>query len=81
MALTWKTENIIFDSLFEADVWADSIANEMYAKLYDGYDTSDYKIAYALAFRLAEMKEFRVLAKKTIDHEYRYKVWVMPSEN
>ncbi|WOV86796.1 hypothetical protein QWT69_13065 [Sporosarcina oncorhynchi] len=67
MTLKWKRESIIFDSLFEADVWADSIGNEIYAKLYDGYDT------------LAEMKEFRVFAKKTIDNGYRYKVWVIPS--
>jgi len=79
MTLQWKRENIIFDSLYEADVWADSIGNEMYARLYDGYDTPDYKIAYSLAFRLAEMKEFRVFAKETIDNDYRYKVWVVPS--
>lgn len=81
MTLTWKTENTIFDSLFEANVWADSLANEMYARLYDGYDTPDYKIAYALAFRLAEMKEFRVYTEEVIDHAYRYKVWVMPSKS
>lgn len=79
MTLNWKRETIIFDSLYEADVWADSIGNEMYARLYDGYDTPDSKIAYSLAFRLAEMKEFRVFAKKTIDPEYRFKVWVVPS--
>ncbi|PID13874.1 hypothetical protein CSV63_15740 [Sporosarcina sp. P34] len=79
MTYKWKVENFIFDSLFEADVWADSIANEMYAKLYDGYETSDYKIAYALAFRLAETREFRVITERSIDD--RYKVWVMPSKN
>ncbi|PIC77644.1 hypothetical protein CSV74_06065 [Sporosarcina sp. P19] len=77
MTLKWKIENSIFDSLFEADVWADSIANEMYAKLYDGYDTCDYKIAYGLAFRLAAIEEFRVITDNSI--EDRYKVWVMPS--
>ncbi|PIC96768.1 hypothetical protein CSV69_04405 [Sporosarcina sp. P26b] len=75
----WKTEDIIFDSLFEADVWADSIANEMYARLYDGYDTCDYKIAYALAFRLAAIEEFKVITENT--PEDRYKVWVIPSTN
>ncbi|PIC57957.1 hypothetical protein CSV80_06525 [Sporosarcina sp. P12(2017)] len=79
MTYKWKIENFIFDSLFEADVWADSIANEMYAKLYDGYDTSDYKIAYALAFKLAGIEEFRVMTESSIDD--RYKVWVMPSKN
>ncbi|MFJ5792669.1 hypothetical protein ACIP9G_21645 [Lysinibacillus sp. NPDC093197] len=76
MTLRWKRENIIFDSLYEADVWADSIGNEMYARLYDGYDTPDYKIAYSLAFRLAQMNEFRVFAEMTIDNDRRYKVWV-----
>lgn len=77
MTFRWKREDIIFDSLYEADVWADSIGNEMYSKLYDGYDTPDYKIAYSLAFRLAEMKVFRVITEISIDN--RYKVWIIPS--
>ncbi|TFE00692.1 hypothetical protein [Jeotgalibacillus salarius] len=76
MPLRWKREDILFDSLYEADVWADSIGNEMYARLYDGYDTRDYKIAYALAFRLAEVNEFRVHTETTINNDTRYKVWV-----
>ncbi|AHN20383.1 hypothetical protein [Lysinibacillus varians] len=76
MQLKWKRENIIFDSLYEADVWADSIGNEIYARLFDGYDTPDYKIAYSLAFRLAQINEFRVLTEITIDNGERYKVWV-----
>lgn len=79
MTLRWKREDFIFDSLYEADVWADSIGNEMYAKLYDGYNTPDYKIAYSLAFRLAEMKEFRVITETSINNDKRYKVWVKPS--
>ena len=75
MTLKWKRESIIFDSLFEADIWADSIGNEIYAKLYDGYDTPDYKIAYALAFRLAEMKKSKVNTERSMDD--RYKVWVI----
>lgn len=81
MTLRWKRENIIFDSLYEADVWADSIGSEMYARLYDGYDTPDYKIAYSLAFKLAQMNEFRVLAEMTIDNDRRYKVWVKSFKN
>ncbi|MBE1554376.1 hypothetical protein [Sporosarcina limicola] len=77
----WKRENIIFDSLYEADVWAESIVNEIYARLYDGYDTPDYKIAYSLAFRLAELKELSVLTETeiTMDSDRRYKVWVTSS--
>lgn len=77
MTLRWKRENIVFDSLHEADVWADSIGNEIYARLYDAYDTPDYKTAYSLAFRLASMKEFRVTTEISMDN--RYKVWVIPS--
>lgn len=73
MTLRWNKENTMYDSFFEADVWADSIANEMYARLYDGYETPDYKVAYSLAFRLAEIKEFRVTTASTGD---RYKVMV-----
>ncbi|MCT6924982.1 MULTISPECIES: hypothetical protein [Bacillales] len=78
MTLRWKIEDTIFDSLYEADVWADSIGNEMYARLYDGYDTPDYKVAYSLAFRLAGMKGFRVFTKtmRDNDNNRRYKVWV-----
>ena len=60
MSIRWNVEELLFDSLYEAEVWADSIANEMYARLYNGYDTPDYKIAYSLAFRLAEIKEFKI---------------------
>lgn len=79
MTIRWNHEDVIFDSLYEADVWADSIGNEIYAGLYDGYDTKDYKIAYSLAFRLAEMEGFRVLAETTVGEEVRYKVWVISS--
>ncbi|WP_050977218.1 hypothetical protein [Planococcus antarcticus] len=57
--------------MHEADVWADSIANEMYGRLYDSYSTPDYKIAYALAFRSAAIENCRVY---TEDEESKYKV-------
>lgn len=78
MVKRWNREDIIFDSLHEADVWADSIANEIYARLYDGYDTPDYKIAYSLAFRLAGIKELKVMTESTAD---RYKVWVVDDKS
>ena len=70
----WKTEEIVFDTMYEADVWADSIANEMYGKLYDSYSTLDYKIACALAFRLAAIENCRVYAEREGD---RYKVYAI----
>lgn len=78
MVKRWNREDIIFDSLHEADVWADSIANEIYARLYDGYDTPDYKIAYSLAFRLAGIKELKVMTESTAA---RYKVWVVDDKS
>lgn len=56
----WKKEEITFDTMYEADTWADSIANEMYGRIYDSYSTPDYKIACSLAFRLASIEHCRV---------------------
>lgn len=70
----WKTEEILFDTMHEADVWADSVANEIYGRLYDGYSTPDYKIACALAFRLAAIENCRVY---TEDEGDRFKVYAI----
>lgn len=75
MTIKWNREEILFDTLYEADTWADSIANEIYGRIHNGYDTPDYKIAYSLAFRLASIKEYRVYTENSI--EGRYKVWVI----
>ncbi len=48
--MRWKKEDVIFETMREAEVWADAVANEMYGRVFDGYETLDYKIAYALAF-------------------------------
>ncbi|MCZ8539895.1 hypothetical protein [Psychrobacillus psychrodurans] len=74
MNIRWKREEIIFETFYEADVWADSLANEIYGRIYDGYITSDYKIAYSLAFRLASIDTFRVNTQQ--DGLNIYKVWV-----
>lgn len=50
ITVKWEREDIIFETMREAEVWADSIANEMYGSVFDGYETPDYKIAYALSF-------------------------------
>ena len=42
--------DVIFETVREAEVWADGVANEMYGRVFDGYETPDYKIAYALSF-------------------------------
>ncbi|AFQ18586.1 hypothetical protein P9Y62_17035 [Bacillus thuringiensis] len=56
--MRWKKEDVIFETIRETEVWADSIANEMYGRLFDGYETLDYKIAYALSFFLAQNQDF-----------------------
>ena len=45
-----EREDVIFETVREAEVWADGVANEMYGRVFDGYETPDYKIAYALSF-------------------------------
>jgi hypothetical protein len=84
MEIKWKNEDVIFDSLWESEVWADSIANEMHARLMDGYITPDYKIAYALSFFLGSNPDFIVHTEKSfiihpekkIEDSFIYKVWV-----
>ncbi|KAA6477123.1 hypothetical protein [Bacillus cereus] len=56
--MRWKKEEVIFETIRETEVWGDSIANEMYGRLFDGYETLDYKIAYALSFFLAQNQHF-----------------------
>ena len=53
-----EKEDVIFETIRKTEVWADSIANEMYGRLFDGYETLDYKIAYALSFFLAQNQDF-----------------------
>lgn len=77
MEIKWKIEGVIFETLRESEVWADSIANEIYGKTIDGYKTPDHKIAYALSFFLAQVPEFRVhTEKKIINDSFIYEIWV-----
>ncbi|WP_459502035.1 hypothetical protein [Bacillus sp. C1] len=71
--MRWKIEEIMFDTLRESEVWADSIANEIHGRTIDGYITPDYKIAYALSFFLASVPHFSV---HTDTDSFVYKVWV-----
>ena len=54
--LIWYDEEMTFDSMYEAQVWA---LDEPYNKLgweYDGYRTADPKIAGALVWELMKAK-------------------------
>ncbi|MEH7014844.1 hypothetical protein V7087_29255 [Neobacillus niacini] len=77
--MRWKSEDIIFYTLRESEVWADSIANEIYGRTIDGYITPDYKLAYALSFYLASVPVLKVHTEKSLIKEsFVYKVWVTP---
>jgi hypothetical protein len=77
MNIKWKSEDIIFDTLRESEVWAESITNEIYGRTIDGYKTPDYKVAYALSFSLASIPCFRVNTEKKLENEsFIYMVWV-----
>lgn len=45
MNINWLIEDIVFETMLEADVWADSLVNEIYGRNFNGYITTDYKIA------------------------------------
>ncbi|HDR4420780.1 TPA: hypothetical protein QCP59_001550 [Bacillus cereus] len=75
--MKWKKEDVIFETIREAEVWADSIANEMYGRVFNGYETPDYKIAYALAFLLAKNREFNIYTEVECNETIEvYKVWI-----
>ncbi|MFJ8104026.1 hypothetical protein [Lysinibacillus sp. RC79] len=79
MEIVWKREDFIFDTIRESEVWADSISNEMFGRTISGYITPDYKIAYSLAFFLAQIDEFQVHTKNFYEKESGldlYKIWV-----
>ena len=67
--MRWKGENVIFETVREAEVWADGVANEMYGRVSDGYETPDYKIAYALSFFLAQNQDFIVHTEVSFKEE------------
>lgn len=77
MPIRWKEELLQFETLREAEVWADSIANEMHGRSITGYGTPDFKVATILAFYLAQVPEFRVhTAIVPLDAEMFYQVWI-----
>ena len=77
----WKKEDVIFETIREAEVWAEGVANEMYGRLFDGYETLDYKIAYALSFFLAQERGFVVHTEKYFEKgRFIYRVWIAERE-
>lgn len=46
MNINWLVEDLVFETMLEADVWADSLMNEIYGRNFNGYITTDYKIEF-----------------------------------
>lgn len=67
-----------FETFYEAESWAESIANEMSAGAYWTYTTSDKKVAYVLTFRLATIIDFKVSAQEGILENGKIvtKIWI-----
>lgn len=80
--LRWYVEPMTFETMHEAFEWVSSgIYNEI-GNLYDGYITTDYKLASALVFelnRINTISEYR--CSVYCDYKYEnqtttYMVWV-----
>ncbi|WP_248845152.1 hypothetical protein [Paenibacillus jilunlii] len=78
----WYTETMQFETMREAHEWAYSEAYNAIGNLYDGYITTDEKIAYALVFELTRSNTihgFRFNIHCDCDFSVKpmaYKVWV-----
>ncbi|UKS57651.1 hypothetical protein [Exiguobacterium acetylicum] len=80
--MRWKEKMLQFETLREAEVWADSIANEMHDRSITGYGTPDFKVATILVFYLAQVPESRVhTAIVPLDAEMFYQVWIEIEDN
>ncbi|MED0825238.1 hypothetical protein [Bacillus pacificus] len=78
--MRWKREDVIFETIREAEVWADGVANEMHGRVFDGYETLDYKIAYDLSFFLAQSREYHIHTSIEFNKDIEvYKVWITTS--
>ena len=72
-----EKRRVIFETVREAEVWADGFVNEMYGRVFDGYEIPDYKIAYALSFLLAQNRELNIHTEVEFNNDMEvYKVWI-----
>lgn len=82
MTIRWHKSNCkedkrIYDTFWEAEVWAHSISNDIKAGSFDGYTTPDEKVASSLAFYLAKSNRLVVHSEKSFEEDgVQYKVWV-----
>ncbi|MEK5489280.1 hypothetical protein MKZ24_00920 [Paenibacillus sp. FSL R7-0297] len=81
-SIRWFIETMQFETMREAHEWAYSGAFNEIGNLYEGYITTDEKIAYALVFELTRIntiRGFRCNIHCDCDFNVKpivYKVWV-----
>ncbi|MBP1989328.1 hypothetical protein [Paenibacillus eucommiae] len=80
--IRWYEENMTFETLREADEWVYSDTFNKIGYDYDGYKTTDPKLAYALLYHLIRANTLgtetrKVYAdEKLVDNTNVYMVWV-----
>lgn len=74
----YKQDYVIFDTMLEAIVWAESISADIFSGVFDGYTSPDEKVAMALAFMLAQKDDLIVHTKREIENNALvFKVWII----
>lgn len=82
-----KEDNLIFDSVFEAEEWADSIAQDLSIYLWNGknggYKTLDVKVFEYLKYRIPFIAEYYNAENVTFNEDEEliegltyYKFWI-----
>lgn len=79
--IRWYEDGMHFETMREADEWADTVVYNEIGGSYDGYKTTDQKVAAALVFLLVRSislygKSFRIDADIEWSNPPIYRVWV-----
>ncbi|WP_405079023.1 hypothetical protein ACI48J_15095 [Paenibacillus chitinolyticus] len=83
--LTWFEEEMTFETIREAEEWVYSDAYNKIGHKYDGYKTTDPKLAYALLYHLVRAKTLRIDSREVladeqiVDNKTVFMVWVPKS--
>lgn len=85
-SIRWYTETMQFETMREAHEWAYSVPYNEIGHLYEGYITTDEKIASALVFELTRLNTIAGFRRNIFcDCDFSvspmaFKVWVSTSE-
>ncbi|TCP54446.1 hypothetical protein EV586_10464 [Tumebacillus sp. BK434] len=85
MTIQWHQDGMSFDTLRESHEWAYQVIYNEIGNLYNGYITSDEKIAYTLVFELVRsntpIPRFEVHTQIEFDtpESAVYRIWVTPT--